>query len=522
MQPLRAENRSLKNATRHSSRRAGWSSWLMIFGLFVVGVPLALWSQGASLWAKLTSRSTVPSFLTVEVTEGLFLHKVLERGELQSSSNVEVRCEVRSRTASGINILEIVPEGTWVRKGDFLVRFDDAGLQTELIQQQIVCSTSEALAIEAKADVEAAKLALKEYQEGTFRENEELLESQEFVAQENMRRAEEYLRYSERLAERGYITEVQLDADRFALEKARKELAVAGTKLDVLRSFTKAKMLNQMKAAIETATARLESRTKTWELDKVRLKETEEQIAKCVITAPTDGQVVYANDPERRSSGGELLVAEGRPVREKQVIIRLPDPGAMRVMVSVHESRINQVRPGLKAEIVLDAMPGQPLTGTVTHVSEYPLPSVSIYTAHVKQYAVEVKVDAPPSGLRPGMTAAVNMEVERISKAIQVPMQAVIGRGERYFCGVQKADGSLETREIKVGPSNEEHVVILDGLAPGEAVAMRNPELEKNLDLPSLPDSAAGDTPESEPQKPEVRATARQQQRKAKAERVRS
>ena len=60
-------------------------------------------------------------FLTTPAFEAPFVHMVLERGEVESSSNVEVRCQVRSRS-TGISILEIVPEGTRVEKGDFLVR----------------------------------------------------------------------------------------------------------------------------------------------------------------------------------------------------------------------------------------------------------------------------------------------------------------------------------------------------------------------------------------------------------------
>ena len=55
------------------------------------------------------SGEATPTYLTAEVTIGPFLNRVLEQGEVESSSSVEVRCEVRSRNSSGTNILEIVP-----------------------------------------------------------------------------------------------------------------------------------------------------------------------------------------------------------------------------------------------------------------------------------------------------------------------------------------------------------------------------------------------------------------------------
>jgi len=430
------------------------------------------------------------------VSRGPFLHEVWERGEIESSSNVEVRCEVRAGgNGNGINIIEIVPEGKLVKKGDFLVRLDDAALRTDMIQQEIMAANSQSAVIEAQADLDAARLALEEYEEGTFLQDEEQSVSEVFVAQENVRRAEEYLGYSNQMSRRGYVSEVQLEADRFALEKARKELEVAETKLRVLRTYTKEKTVTQLRAAIDSAEARLKARQKNWDLDKVRLAEITEQVAKCLIHAPADGQVVYANTGnQQRGSNGEVPIAEGRPVRERQAIIRLPDPTRMRVMTNVHESRISNLRAGMEAKIVLDAFPDRRLNGQVAAISEFPLPSVSIYTTHIKEYLVEVEIDAPPAGLRPGMSAQVNVQVEHIADANQVPVNAVVERAGRFFCAIPQAHGKFETREIKVGSFNQETIVILDGLQLGESVVISPLQVEKKLHLPE-PLRDMGDKP---------------------------
>lgn len=429
-----------------------------------------------------------PVYLTAPVTAAPFVHTVLERGEVESSSNIEVRCEVNRRSGSaGTNILEIVPEGTWVEAGDFLVRLDDSALQTQLIQHQIICSNSESAVIEAQAKVDSTRLELSEYEEGTFKEKLAQQQSEVFVAQENQRRAEEYLDYSKRLAERGYIPEAQLEADTFAVEKARNELGVAETKLAVLNTFTKEKMLTQLRAEIRTAESRLQSRTKTWELDKVQLKEITDQIAKCRITAPVAGQVVYANNQSRGSSSN-IVIEEGMPVRERQTIINLPDPSKMRVKTMVHESRIGHVQPGLTAELMLDAMPDLALTGKVTTVSEYPLPAISVYMSHVKEYVVEIEITDPPRDLRPGMTAEVNILVQRIDEALQVPIESVLQRGDQYFCALPAADGTLKTREVQVGTTNETNLVIESGLTAEDEVVLnvRSEQVIEQMDLPSL------------------------------------
>lgn len=425
--------------------------------------------------------------LTTTAQVSAFEHVVVERGELQSSSNVEVRCLVKGRSSSSaINILEIVPEGTWVEEGDFLVKLDDAALQKQLVQQQIICSTSESAAIEADADLESAKLALHEYAEGTYIEDLAKQQSEVFVAEENLRRAEEYLQYSNRLAERGYIPDAQLDADQFALEKAKKELGVAKTKLEVLSKFTKQKMLTQLEAKIQTAEAKLRSRQKTLELENKELAEIEEQIALCRITAPVEGQVVY--EQNRRSTSTTILIEEGAPVRERQVIINLPDPSKMKVIAKVHESRIGLITKGQVAELRLDSLPDVPLTGTVVEVSEYPLPPISVYMSHVKEYEVSIQIDNPPLDLRPGMTAEAKILVDRMDDVLQLPIEAIQQRDEKFYCAIPLENGSIETRELKVGKANETSLIVESGLEVGEEVVLNISDegILEQMDFPEV------------------------------------
>ena len=417
--------------------------------------------------------------MTSPAVNAAFLQEVLERGEVASSSNVEVRCQVQSKALIGTPILEIVPEGTYVQEGDFLLRLDDSALQADLVQQQIACNSSRALEVEGLADFEAAKLALEEYESGTFLQDKGLLESERFVAQENMRRAEEYLNYSLRLADRGYVTGVQLEADRFAVEKARKELENSSTKLNVLHRFTKLKTTNRLKANVETAEARWRSRQNSHNLDEERLKSLEDQLAKCRILAPTSGQVVYANLPS-----GEPLIAEGKPVRERQIIVRLPDPKRMQVLARINESRIDKVRVGMSAKIRMDAFPNTVLTGTVRSVSEYPLPAASPYST-IKEYGAEITIDDAPPGARSGMTAQAAIEVEHLENVLQVPVQAVLERGKRFFCVVE-SDGEIVAKEVKVGSANEQSVIISSGLEEGEQVVLAPQTYESKLSLPKV------------------------------------
>ncbi len=466
--------------------------WLTIGGTSLALLLLVLWVSSSKSKTILTASGQSP--LTAQATESPFLQQVIERGEVASSSNVEIRCLVQSKSALGTPIIQIVDEGTYVKEGDFLVKLDDSGIQADLIQQQIATNSSRALLIEAKTDYEAAKLALEEYESGTFRQEEGLLISDKFVAQENVRRAEEYVRYSEKLAAKGYVTEVQLEADRFAVAKARKELENSSTKLEVMYRYTKQKNLNRLKANVETAEARLRSRENSHTLDLDREKGLQDQIEKCIIKAPTSGQVVYANPPT-----GDPLIAEGKLVRERQIIIRLPDPKRMQVLARINESRINKVKVGMRTSIRLDAFPRMELTGTVRTVSEYPLPAISVYNT-TKEYGAEILIDGSPKGVRSGMTAQVAIEVQRQNNALQVPIQAVLERGKRFFCFV--AGEEIEAREVSIGAANDQSVIIETGLSPGEQVLLAPQNHESDVPLPEPAAPASNNPQKTSAEKP--------------------
>jgi HlyD family secretion protein len=450
----------------------------------VVGLWLRRSTPGAGEpTAQQSSTGTAPVMAAAKVAP--FVQEVVERGEIQSSSNVEVRCEVAAKNTTGTTIIQIIPEGTHVKPGDVLVKLDDSALQADRVVQQIAVNAAKAAVAEASATLEAAKLSLAEYESGTFRQEEQTFQSEEFVAQEDLRRAEEYLRYSVRLASRGYVTEVQLEADRFAVEKARKTLASAQTKLDVLHKFTKQKMQNQLKAGVETAQTKLVSQENSFALDDQKLKNIERQIAACIVVAPTSGQVVYAQDMSSR--GGENTdpsIAEGKQVRERQVMVRLPDPTRMHVMARVNEANIDKVKKGMKGRVRVDALAGVELVGTVQDVSEYPLSRD--WWSSLKEYAAEVEIENPPPGLRSGMSAQVSIEIQKLPDVLQVPVQAVLAQQNRHFILMPNADEDELplVREVKLGPSNETNVVIRDGLQALENVLLAPQNYQGRVALP--------------------------------------
>jgi multidrug efflux pump subunit AcrA (membrane-fusion protein) len=436
------------------------------------------------------SREKVINVLTHRVARGQFLLDVVEEGEIESSSNVEIRCEVKTLNSSGIMLMEVVDEGTYVEAGDVLVKFDSSALEQDRIQQQILCNTAEAKMVQSKNTWEAAEIAYKEYVEGTFFQEEQTIQSEIFIAEENLRRAQEYVKYSQRLAARGYVTAQQLEGDQFAVEKAKTELATGKTKLRVLQEYTKPKMMKELESAIRTAEATFAADKSSYELELTNLKEIESQIDKCVMKAPQAGQVVHANQEGRRGDN-EFVVEPGALVREGQVIIRLPDPSQMQVKAKISESRVNLVKVGMTVTIRLDALDNMMLDGEVVKVNEYPEPS-SWFSSSVKEYATWITIISPPKAIRPGLTAEVTIHAEKHDDALILPIQAVHDHGGTLYSFVR--DGmKWRAQPVEVIGSNDSFVRLAAGLQPGDEVAMAPRTLLEVVDLPKLEDAEEGD-----------------------------
>jgi multidrug resistance efflux pump len=342
-------------------------------------------------------------------------------------------------------------------------------------------NSAEATVISSEAALKQAKIARQEYLEGTFKTEERAILSEIAVAQQDLRTAELSLASAERLAAKGTLKSLQVEAEQFSVQNARNQLDAAEGRLSVLRELTKEKMLVQFDSDIETAKARLDADRSSEIEEKDKLTELVSQIAACLIVSPTDGQVVHANKFSSRG-GNEFVVEAGATVREQQTIINLPDPTMMQVKAKINESRITLVKEGMATKIKVSAVPNE-LLGQVTKVNKYAEPG-SWFSSAVKEYATEVQIKNPPENIRTGMTAEVRIFVEQLDNALQIPVLGVYEVKGHHFTLVSTATG-YETKEIMIGATNDKFVTIDDGLSEGDNIVL-NPR--QHLDLMDIPE----------------------------------
>lgn len=425
--------------------------------------------------------------LLCRAERGPFVHQITVKGELESSANVDVACEVRSRSSAWIRILEVVPEGTRVEAGDFLVRLDSSLLEQERTRQQAVCENVAALVAQVRSRLRTAEYNRDHYLQSEYALAHREAEMAVFTAEEQVRQARQSLEASRKLLAMGFITPKQFQADEFGLQRAETELSVAKRKRFVLENFTRPRRMIELETVVMATRARLRSLEHVLKRNQELLADIEQQIRKCVIRAPVAGVVVlnhlYHNDHAH-------LVAPGELTMERRVLVRLPDPRHMQVKALVTEDKIAAVQPGVKATIELEAFPHVLLDGEVVRVNEYPEPD-SFMASAVKKYQTIVRVNKPLPGMRPGLTAEVTFALAQLGDVIQLPRQAVFKHGEQDYC-ICLSQGQWEARPITLGPSNGKTVVVRSGLAEGESVVLC-PEAYR--DKVKVPDVAPGAQP---------------------------
>ena len=124
---------------------------------------------------------------------------------------------------------------------------------------------------------------------------------------------------------------------------------------------------------------------------------------------------------------------------------------------------------GMRARISIQ---GREFTGTVASIANQAEPQ-NFFAGSVKEYAAIVSIDSDPHGLRPGMTAAVEMLVANLKDVLSAPVEAVVEQGGKFYCWVSTPSGP-QRHPVVLGMHNNTRIEIKDGLADGDVV-LKNP-----------------------------------------------
>jgi HlyD family secretion protein len=448
------------------------STWLLLS--FAMTLTAAGWCAAALVrgWEPAPG---VDSLEWVEVRRADLDTTLLAGGDLKPARQTAVTCEVEDITDSdGTMVLSLISNGALVKKGNELCRLDSSGIEELARQEEILVNQARALYTSASLELETARMALREFQEGLVTQSTKEFEARIALGQSDTQRQADRVAWVEGMVAKGYLGQGQLLSDRQALARARHELAKAEGEFRVFDRFKVPKEIHELRAQIQTAEIMRRLQADRLKVEEDELAYLRKQIENCTIRAPQDGVVVYANG----SRWWPQPLQPGTLVYEGQSMFLIPDLTRMEVNVSVHESMGPRVRVGMKAKVRIASRPDHVIPGRVVAIEMLSKPNWKEWDENIRHFIASVRLDETPSSALPFMSATVEIDTGRVPNALVIPVEALAMVDGQQSCYVVADDG-LQRRAIKTRRATRDLLEVTGGLREGERVVSRSLDVDE-------------------------------------------
>lgn len=267
--------------------------------------------------------------------------------------------------------------------------------------------------------------------------------------------------------------------DKAKVEQARADLTDAELNLHRIEgafaknSATKNE-LGEVQARVDGATAALHAAQAQVEVSEAALEAAQIQFDKTIIRSPIDGVVI-----SRDVDAGQTVAAS---LNAPTLFEIANDLRRMRVNAAVSETDIGQVHEGMAVTFRVDAYPKRRFHGVVTQVRY-----AETVVDNVVTYETLIDVDNPDLALRPGMTAVVDFEVQRVDNVLKVPNAALRFDPNRNFEAPKvRSRGRAEPPKPRVYIKNGEKLVKVDiepGITDGSYTQVLSGDLKEGQEV---------------------------------------
>ena len=343
-------------------------------------------------------------------------------GSLAGDQQTDVAPQTSGKVvALGVDI------GTYVKRGQMLVRLDESELKLRVDQ--------------AVAQVEQAKAAVRQAEEKIGLRSGQAFDPNKVAevaaAKVAFELAEKNLKRAEKLIESGDVSRSFYDDQRARRDQLKEQYEV-----QVAQARQNYAGVDVSRTSVANAQAALALARKN--------------LSYAIIPAPIDGFV-----SERTADLGEY-------VSPQQKVVTIVRTNPLRIRIDIPEQAIAEVKVGQSVSIATSAWPDKNFAGRVARIA----PSVS---AQSRTLTVEAEIENSGNTLKPGQFATVRLLQERAEPAVLVPSRAVVNDAGVSRVYVIK-DGHAEQRLVQTGQTDGDLIEIRSGVAADELVATSNLE----------------------------------------------
>jgi len=411
-------------------------------GVLALIVALMIFNEFAS------SRDKVDVF--VEARSETFEISVLSSGELMAERYIDILgpqlVQGRTRTLSRPNnnnlrildmrIQDIVPEGTIVRRGDYVAQIERTQYDNNL----------------------------RDLRESLQRERE-TLEMRILDSAVTLTNLRDEIRNQVFTVEEAQITLAQsIFEPPAAIRKAEIEVGKQERRLDQL--------LRQYERRAAQVNANIFRQNSRVEIAETSVEDLEEFLAQFTVRAPADGMIIYKRDRRgaKRRTGSSINQFD-------LVVAELPDLSSMQSKVFISEIEISRIERNQKVQITIDAFPDKRFNGTVTSIANI---GEQLPNSDAKMFEVLIRIDDIDPFLRPAMTSSNKIIIDTFNDVISIPTECIYA-GSDGIPYVYLKNGKRQI--VVLGRANDKNTIIEKGLRRGTQVYIIPPENRDSFDF---------------------------------------
>jgi len=190
-----------------------------------------------------------------------------------------------------------------------------------------------------------------------------------------------------------------------------------------------------------------------WEVSPAEIEQLDQSgkaITDLTVNSPVSGYITQKN------------ALSNMYVQPETMLYTVADLSDVWVLAQVFQSDAGKIKPGDPAEVTVDAYPGRVFNGRV----DYILPQLDMNT---RTLPVRLVFANPGLKLRPGMYVNVRAKLP-MGRQLVVPASAAFHSGTKNLLFVYSGEGSIEPREVELGPQVGDELVITKGIKAQEQI----------------------------------------------------
>ncbi|MHB0755776.1 efflux RND transporter periplasmic adaptor subunit [Polaribacter sp. M15] len=372
-------------------------------------------------------------YLTTEVKKGDFLSEVITSGEAQSTSSKKIKGpdNLRKFRLNNVKIQDLVAEGTIVKKGDYVGRLDPSGVNEQILDAELNLENAISKYTQQQLDTTL-----------TLKQERNAIKDLRFSMEETTLELKQSI----------YEPPATIKKLEINLEKAERDLKEKLENYKIKKRQANAKM-------VEVGTQVSKIRKKLNDLLKLQKSFT--------IYSDGNGMITYDKnwDGSKKKVGSDI--SPWNPT-----IASLPDLTKMESKTYANEVDIRKIKEGLPVKVGFDAFPDIEMDGVVTSVANV---GETKRGSDIKVFQVLIKLNGSNDNIRPGMTTSNKILTFERKDVLSVPLESIFSKDSITYV-YKKSGFSVTKKQVSIGDSNNDAVIITEGLAEGDVVYLNKPD----------------------------------------------